>query len=255
MDSASRQAPPAITVSPTPIGDGPAAAEWRHWPATRAIRWLLRETLVRPCLAGFLRVRASGLEHLDTVEPPFLIACNHVSILDPLVLLQAMPRSLRHRLAPAAMSQHFVDHPKGSRHYRWGVLGLNLFPLVQVGDWRPTLRIAGRLADRGHCLLIYPEGRRSDDGRPGRFHLGVIVLSEELHLPLVPCATAGLHAVMPVGSKWPRREGLRRPTAAVCFGQPIPALGRNADRASALRDLEAKIAGLHRQALTISGGE
>ncbi len=246
------RAMPPIAASPATIDAGPAAAEWRHWPSTRAFRWLLREALVRPSLTCVLRVSSAGLENLDSVEPPFLLACNHVSILDPLVLLQAMPRSLRHRIAPAAMSRHFVDHPSGPLHYRWGVLGLNLFPLVQVGDWRPTLRIAGRLADRGQCPLIYPEGKRSDDGRPGQFHLGVTVLSQELHLPIVPCATAGLHTVMPVGSRWPRRAGLRRPTIAVCFGEPIAALRHNTDRRSALRDLEARITGLYRQALAIA---
>jgi 1-acyl-sn-glycerol-3-phosphate acyltransferase/acyl carrier protein len=237
------------------IREGPSAAAWRYWPSTRAIRWLLREALVRPSLAAVLRVRSSGLEHLDSLDPPFLLSCNHVSILDPLVLLQVLPRSLRYRIAPAAMSQHFTDHPNGRRHYRWGVLGLNLFPLVQVGDWRPTLRIAGGLADRGYCPLIYPEGQRSDNGRPQQFHLGVTVLSQEVHLPIVPCASAGLFAAMPVGSKWPRRDGLRRPTVAVCFGEPIPALRRDTDRQSALRHLEDSASGLFQQALAIAGRE
>ncbi len=255
-DSGDRPRPSAPQAAlPSSIREGPSTAAWRYLPSTRAVRWLLREALVRPSLASVLRVRSSGLENLESLDPPFLLSCNHVSILDPLVLLQVLPRSLRHRIAPAAMSQHFIDHPKGRRHYRWGVLGLNLFPLVQVGDWRPTLRIAGGLADRGYCPLIYPEGQRSNNGRPRQFRLGVTVLSQELHLPIVPCASAGLFAAMPVGSKWPRREGLRRPTVAVCFGEPIPAFRRDTDRQSALRDLEARASGLFQQALAIAGRE
>jgi 1-acyl-sn-glycerol-3-phosphate acyltransferase len=230
-------------------GDSPPAAEWRFWPTTRALRWLLREGLARPALAGCLRVTSMGIENLHAVEPPFLLACNHVSMLDPLVLLLGMPRGLRHRVAPAAMWQHFVEHKRGRQHYFWGVLGLNLFPLVQVGDWRPSLRIAGRLADRGYCPLIYPEGRRSDDGSLLEFQLGVTVLSAELHLPVVPCATAGLHAVMPIGRNWPRRDGLRRPRVALCFGTPIPALGRGTDRAAAARELHERVAELQQRAL------
>jgi long-chain acyl-CoA synthetase len=232
----------------------PPSADWRFWAATRATRWLLREVVVRPALSACIRVTATGLENLLAVRAPFLVACNHVSILDPLVLLLALPRGLRHRLAPAAMWQHFVEHPKGASHYRWGVLGLNLFPLVQIGDWRPSLEIAGRLADQLCCPLIYPEGRRSEDGMPVEFQVGVAVLSAELKLPIVPCATAGLHAVMPIGRNWPRRRGIRRPTVAVCFGELIPVPGPDTDRTSTLEALRDRVSKLHQQAVTISGG-
>jgi 1-acyl-sn-glycerol-3-phosphate acyltransferase len=133
-------------------------------------------------------------------------------------------------------------------------LGLNLFPLVQIGDWRPSLAIAGRLADRGCCPLVYPEGRRSEDGHLVEFQIGVAVLSAELGLPIVPCATAGLHNVMPVGCNWPRRRGLRRPVVAVCFGDPLPTTEPSADRAATIEALQARISELHEQAVTISGG-
>jgi long-chain acyl-CoA synthetase len=256
LASARKASPTSSRPLPEPAaapGAGPPPAEWRFWPMTRVLRWLLREGVVRPALSGCVRVRSMGLANLETSEPPFLLACNHVSILDPLVLLQAMPRGLRHRVAPAAMWQHFIEHRSGRAHYFWGVLGLNLFPLVQVGDWRPSLRIAGRLADRGYCPLIYPEGRRSGDGHLLDFQLGVTVLSAELQLPIVPCATAGLHAVMPVACKWPRRDGLWRPTVAVCFGAPIPALGPRADRVAAAHMLHDRVAELQRRALAVSG--
>jgi len=231
----------------------PPAALWRTWLPVRAARFLLREAVMKPLFADFVRLRVTGIERATGLEPPFLIAANHVSLLDPVALMMSLPLALRGRVAPAARWNFFAERPTGDFEYRLAVLGFNVIPLVQVGDWRPTLRIAGALADRGYCPLIFPEGERSLSGDPGDFHLGVALMSQSLHLPIWPCAAAGLKSIFPKGARWPRRPGLRRPTVAVSFGPPLPAPRPNEDLAAAVQALRARIIDLHREALARAG--
>lgn len=196
-------------------------SRWRFWPPVRAARYVLRETIMRPLWAGFFDVDVGGLDHLEGIEPPYIIAANHLSIFDPGAVLFSLPRHHRTRVASAAMWQHFVRRRTGAVEYPLAVFGLNLIPLVHSGDWRPTLRVAGAIADRGGSVLIYPEGGRSLDGALLPLRPGVAVMARDLHLPIVPCAAAGLLSVLPTGSLWPRGCWFRRAPLAVRFGEPL----------------------------------
>ena len=228
----------------------PDAAPWRHRLPARAGRWILRECFMHPLGRLLVRIEAESATAIGELDAPFLLAANHTSLLDPLVQF-ALPARLRARLAPAARWNFFTDHPQGAFLYLWGVLGLNLFPLVQSGDWRPTLRIGGDLADRGHSLLIYPEGRISEDGAVHELKLGVAVMSRDLHLPIVPCATAGLELVLPPGRRRPRRQSWRRPVVGVCIGEPLPAARSDADLDELVDELAGRLRHLHERAVAI----
>lgn len=198
---------------------------------------------MRPLAATFVRLDVGGDQVFDELEPPFVLAANHTSMMDP-VLLFALPRSVRARVSPAARWNWFTGRRTGGVWYRLGVLGMNVMPLLQSGDWRRSLRIGGRLVDRGGCILIYPEGTISPDGEPRDFRSGVALISRELHLPVVPVGTAGLHVLLPRGRWWPRR-GLRRPRVAVRFGDPLPPARPDDDLGEVTRDLETRVHRLH----------
>ena len=131
--------------------------------------------------------------------------------------------------------------------------GLDLIPLLQTGDWRPTLRIAGEIADRGGCALVYPEGERSTDGGLLPFQKGVSILAGDLGLPVVPCASSGLLAVYPKGARWPRGVWSGRARVAVRFGDPIPAPRPGDDREALVGELRARIETLLREACVAAG--
>jgi 1-acyl-sn-glycerol-3-phosphate acyltransferase len=199
-----------------------------------------------------IETRVRGLDRLEGLEPPFIVAANHLSILDPLAILFALPFRFRKRLAPSAMWEHFA---RGGRMWQYwlAVLGLNLVPLVQVGDWRPTLRVAGGLADRGWCPLVFPEGARSDDGELLPFRLGTAIMARELHLPIVPCALMGTLAVMPRGARWFSSCWIGRAPVGVAFGEPLPALRPDDDPRAAMDELRRRIEPLRREALAAAG--
>jgi long-chain acyl-CoA synthetase len=205
---------------------------------------MLREFALRPAWHAVFNQRVGGLDYLEEVNPPFLLACNHLSIFDPGPVMFALPRRLRSKFATTAMWEHFPPRRTGRIEYFAGIVGLDLVPLVQTGDWRPTLRIAGRVADRGGCPLIFPEGARSSDGELGEFRPGVAVMARELHLPIVPCAAAGTLAVLPIGARWPRRCWFERATIAIHFGEVLAPPRPEEDPAIVVERLRSRIRGL-----------
>jgi long-chain acyl-CoA synthetase len=220
----------------------------------RAFRFLLAQGVLRPIWRSLFALDADGLDRLDGLDPPFLIAANHLSELDPGAVLFALPARLSSRVATTAMWEHFERSRAGRLQYALAVAGLDLIPLLQTGDWRPTLRIAGEIADRGGCPLLYPEGERSTDGRLLPFRTGVGILARDLHLPVVPCAVWGLLAVLPKGARRPRGIWRRRAPVAVRFGEPIRAPRTDEDPRAVVEEIRARIGSLLEDARDAAGG-
>ncbi|HET6342628.1 MAG TPA: 1-acyl-sn-glycerol-3-phosphate acyltransferase, partial [Gemmatimonadota bacterium] len=237
-------------------GRRPAAvteARWRHDPLVRATRRAFRTGFLRPMWRSFFAMDVEGLEHVEALDPPYIVAANHLSELDPGAILFALPERESSRIATTAMWEYFPRARTGSFLYALGVWGLNLVPLVQAGDWRPTLRIAGKVADRGGSLLVFPEGERSMDGRLLPFRHGIGVMARELHLPIVPCGAAGLMAILPKGSHWARGCWLGRAPVAVRFGRPLPAPGPDDDPARVVAEVQRRIEPLVEEAGRAAG--
>ncbi|CAN5783299.1 AMP-binding protein [soil metagenome] len=228
-------------------------ARWRRWPPVRGVRFALTQGLLRPLWRSLVDLDVRGLERLAALEPPFLIAANHLSDLDPGAVLFALPARRSFRVATTAMWEHFERSRAGRAQYALAVAGLDLIPLLQTGDWRPTLRIAGEVADRGGCPLVYPEGERSTDGSLLPFQRGLGILARDLHLAVVPCAASGLLSVLPKGAHWPRGVWAGRAGVAVRFGEPIPAPRPDDDPGAIVDETRARIAGLLREARAAAG--
>jgi long-chain acyl-CoA synthetase len=153
-------------------------------------------------------VRAEGLENLRGLEPPVIFAPNHQSHLDIPALMQALPSKWAYRIAPA-MSKEFFDahfHPErhtvgerftNSLNYYLSTLVFNAFPFPQrEAGARQTLRYAGELVSEGWCIVIFPEGRITDDGQIQRFMPGVGMMASRLNVPVVPVRLTGLDKVL-----------------------------------------------------------
>ncbi|HEU4464131.1 MAG TPA: hypothetical protein VFS53_03720, partial [Gemmatimonadota bacterium] len=81
----------------------------------------------------------------------------------------------------------------------------------------------------------------------------VAILARDLHLPVVPCAAAGLLAVLPKGARRPRRVWLRRAPVAIRFGEPLQALRSGDDPHAFVEEIRARIAALLEEARGAAG--
>lgn len=157
----------------------------------RFIVWLLIHTIYR--------VRVKGMDHIPT-EGPVIVASNHVSFVDPLILGGMIRRPVR-----------FVMY---YRIYRLPLLHFvfktgKAIPIAGRSENPAILEAAyGRmhqvLAD-GDVLGIFPEGRITDDGEIQPFRHGIDKIIAEQPVPVVPVALCNLW-----GSLFSRRDPLHR---------------------------------------------
>ena len=87
----------------------------------------------------------------------------------------------------------------------------------------------------GRQIVIFPEGTRSEPGKPQALQSGILALASRTGLPIIPVATdSGLY--------WGRRSFRKRPgTIRVLIAPPIEP---SADRKQMLRALERGISAL-----------
>jgi 1-acyl-sn-glycerol-3-phosphate acyltransferase len=165
------------------------------------------------------------LEVTGTVpgEMPLILASNHISPFDPVVLTAAC--GIR-GLDPA-----FLAH---AGPFQTPILGplLRKSGHIRVDRGTPNapmaLDDAQRALDSGRAVLIYPEGRISRDPGlwPERGKTGVGRLVMATGVPVVPVAVWGAHEVVPYDAPrgmWPmiRRSLRQRPVIKVNFGEPV----------------------------------
>lgn len=146
---------------------------------------------------------------------------NHTSHMDTIVLWAALPSSLRANTRPVAAKDYW-DKP-GIR----GQIAREELNVVMVDRSRddPNADPLEPLRDaleHGFSLIIFPEGTRAAQSRPGPFKSGLYHLATEFpQVELIPVYIENLHRSMP--------KGAIVPVPIICtvrFGAP---LGRRAE--------------------------
>jgi 1-acyl-sn-glycerol-3-phosphate acyltransferase len=144
----------------------------------RFICWLL--------IHSVYRLEKRGLENIPE-EGPALLACNHVSFVDPLVILAASPRPIRF-----VMDHRIFQTPILSFVFRTG----KAIPIAPAKEDERLLneaydRVAEAL-EQGELVGIFPEGRITDTGEMSPFRGGVKRIVDRTPVPVVPLALKGL---------------------------------------------------------------
>ncbi|HEX3321034.1 MAG TPA: lysophospholipid acyltransferase family protein [Terriglobales bacterium] len=158
-------------------------------------------------LAG-VKVNAVGLEEIDAART-YIFMSNHVSNIDPPILLPLIPR----RTSVMAKKELF-SYPLLGRTMRMG----SLVP-VDRGNREAgigAVREAAKVIRQGINMTIYVEGKRSFDGRLLPFKKGPFYLAAECNVPVVPVTMLGTQKIMPKA-----RFAIEPGTATVVFHPPI----------------------------------
>jgi long-chain acyl-CoA synthetase len=90
-----------------------------------------------------------------------------------------------------------------------GVALLNLFPLPREAGFRDSFAFAGETADRGYNILVFPEGRITEDGAIRPFRGGIGLLAGNLGVPVVAMRIDGLFELKQAGKKFARPGKVR----------------------------------------------
>ena len=163
-------------------------------------------TLLTPPLRWFFRATWTGMEHVPP-HGPVVLACNHLSNLDPVLLGAACPRQINY----LAKIELFRLPVLGKLIGNYGAI-----PLKRTASDPEAMRLAERVLEQGQLLALFPEGTRSRDGQLRPFRFGAARLSLKYGAALVPTAIVGTDQAMPAGATFPKRVTVR-----MMFGEPL----------------------------------
>jgi long-chain acyl-CoA synthetase len=175
----------------------------QHW-LINAFRLTVYYLLAWPATYLLAAPRIRGRENLRGLEGPVLVISNHVTYLDIAWILPALPARFRNRLATAMRGERLAEMrcPSDSLglferfmerlRYFLALSLFNVFPLPQHSGFLRSFGFAGDLADRGWNVLVFPEGKTSEDGNMTPFRAGIGLLAKQLNLPVVPIYLHGL---------------------------------------------------------------
>jgi long-chain acyl-CoA synthetase len=182
------------------------------WPQ-QMIRVAFLELIARP-ICWFL-AKPRVVSQLGAMpERPVLIVANHVTTYDAALVMYSLPPRMRRHLAMAMSGEMLLDLRKGRNQgnvflnllapagYFLITALFNVFPLPQRTGFRRSFAHAAAAMDRGYHVLVFPEGRRSDDGRPQPFKSGSGLLWSELRSPALPAYLEGLGEMKAAGRSW-----------------------------------------------------
>ena len=131
---------------------------WARRYPVRLARAIVLDDFSRPVLRVAMSPRVIGLEHLDPMDGPMILAANHASHLDTALLLSILPSWLRHRTIVAAAADYFFDRQWKAAMWSFG---LGAIPMERSKVNRRSADLAAELVNEGWSLIIFPEGGRT----------------------------------------------------------------------------------------------
>ena len=170
--------------------------------------------------ASGCRLHVTGGDHLRGAGAVVLVS-NHVSYIDSVVLMAAVPADYRF------VAEHGV--------LAWPLVGTAVRKAAHLtvdrGSRAARLACAGAMVETlhdGHSLLVYPEGRRSRKEGLLPFRLGAFRAAVDAGRPVVPITVRGTDAIVATD-----RLLVRRGPVEVIIHEPIAPMGR--DRSEMVR--------------------
>jgi 1-acyl-sn-glycerol-3-phosphate acyltransferase len=162
--------------------------------------WILRGILIFISKV-FFRFKVEGLENIPK-KSNFIIVANHVSFLDPLAIMTAVPKKI-HCIALRSLYKIF-----------WIKWFLHLVEALPSGS---ISKKAVHLLNKNSNVGLFPEGGVNREGKLGEFRRGSALLALKTGRPVLPCAIFGTFDTLPFGAKFPK---LFKPIK-VKIGKPI----------------------------------
>lgn len=165
-----------------------------------------------------VRYEVRGLDRFPH-DRPFIVASNHQSLLDPPLVVCAIPQKLRF---VAKRSLFYIPV------FGQAVWAAGNVPIDRSRSDESTRKLnrTGRRVGKDLSIIFFPEGTRSPDGNLLPFKKGATRMALQTGLALLPVAVAG------TGDLLPKHARVVKPGAVgIAFGSPVEVAGHTlADR-------------------------
>jgi 1-acyl-sn-glycerol-3-phosphate acyltransferase len=205
----------------------------------RPLRYTLVAGTARLCFRAVYQWKHmvfEGVENIPEGPGPLIVACNHLSNLDPLIMGGFFPRTL----FAMAKKELFPN-----RFAAWIFAGCNTFPVDRGAADRRALRTAIDLLKGGGRLLLFVEGTRATSPGMKRAEQGAGFLirrasAEGAVVRVLPVAFTGTERALVKGRFLPQRVPLH-----IRYGPVFtPELGTTRDDQALSDQVAARIAAL-----------
>lgn len=175
-----------------------------------------------PLFRALFAVEYHGVENIPE-RGAVIIAGNHPSYLDPVLVMLPVERKIRFMAWDALFKVPVLGQL---------IRAMGSFPVdIRKGKGESAFREAVKVLDSGDALGIFPEGQRSDEGPMGDLRTGVARLAVETGAQIVPVTIGGAYRA------WPKWKLLPKPAKIIVRYHP-PIQLDEADRSARREDKE-----------------
>ncbi len=152
--------------------------------------------IVKPIVWIILGLNLRYRERLPK-KGPAVIAANHNSHLDALVLMSLYPLSQLRYIKPVAAADYFLKNCI----LKWFALNiLNIIPIFRgIGTKDALFKASEQALKEGYILIIFPEGSRGEAEKIGEVKRGLFYINQTVCAPIVPIMMRGLGLALPRG--------------------------------------------------------
>jgi 1-acyl-sn-glycerol-3-phosphate acyltransferase len=217
----------------------PKATE-RDLPDTPSPFIRLTDWFGRTMVTGLGQVRIEGLDHARGLTGPVIVASNHASNLDGILVACWITPAIGRRVYLLG-KQEALD---------WPLVGMGLHYNSVIGIRRgaadlEAFRAAKHVLDEGHVLAIFPEGTRSPTGALQEAKDGLAILGLRTGATILPVGVANTDRYWPRGRRPQLRKHVAlRVGAPFSFADLPPGRSRKETQAAATDAIMGRIAGL-----------
>jgi len=146
--------------------------------------WLQRTFCRRIAFLSGVRVEVRCAPGFDPQRTSFFMV-NHVNLFDPFILYCAIPQYVR----GWELESHFKIPAYGWLMKRFG--NVPVPDVRRPSDLKRMWRLTQDAIDGGTSLIIFPEAKRTRDGRVDEFQDGGFRVAQQLGIPIVPVSLVG----------------------------------------------------------------
>ena len=170
-----------------------------------------RRAVVTYILRGILNTlcKIDCREYVDALSKnsPMLLAVNHVNFLEvPILVTHSYPRYVTGLAKTETWDNRLFSFIFDT--YR-------AIPIHREGAFHEAFRKVQEAIGGGYCVIIAPEGTRSKDGVLGHGKAGIIYLSLDTGVPILPVAHFGGEHI------WQNMKRIRRTPLCIRAGRPF----------------------------------